>query len=94
MRNYAHIFVLMLRLRQMCCHRELITEIDWSSTMTDKDALQKELETLNEVDGDIDGSEANHVERAKLLAKKLSQMIRYIQLFFKTHLFSFGQWGT
>ncbi len=46
--------------------------------MTDKDALQRELETLNEGDGEIDGSEANQVERTKLLAKKLSQMIRYL----------------
>ena len=28
MRNYAYIFELMMRMRQLCCHRELIQEVD------------------------------------------------------------------
>ena len=33
MKNYAHIFALMMRLRQFCCHMELINTIDWSMTI-------------------------------------------------------------
>jgi SWI/SNF-related matrix-associated actin-dependent regulator of chromatin subfamily A3 len=28
LKNYAHVFALMLRLRQLCCHRELLPAVD------------------------------------------------------------------
>jgi len=41
LRNYAHVFVLMTRLRQLCCHRELYRDVDWEQVVRDKDlALQ------------------------------------------------------
>lgn len=57
LRNYAHIFALMMRMRQMCCHRELIRTIDWGDTLQDKEALERELSELvaKEGGGALDG---------------------------------------
>ena len=43
MKNYAHVFALMTRLRQICCHRELITGINW------KEALHENKELINQI---------------------------------------------
>ena len=88
MRNYAHILVLMLRLRQMCCHRELVKEIDWLATLNDKSKLAKELGDLAEAEANLGGvnpDDPNDPEMAKVLALKLSQMIRFTHLFFMTY---------
>ena len=39
MKNYAHVFALMTRLRQICCHRELITGINWSEALNENKEL-------------------------------------------------------
>ena len=31
--NYAHVFALITRLRQLCCHRELIKDVDWTEAL-------------------------------------------------------------
>ena len=33
LRNYAHVFAVMMRLRQLCCHRELLDWIDWKVSL-------------------------------------------------------------
>ena len=79
MRNYAHILVLMLRLRQMCCHRELVHEIDWAHTLHDKEDLAGQLERMVEAEaglGGVDPDNPNDAEHIKRLTEKLSQMIR------------------
>ena len=43
MKNYAHVFALMTRLRQICCHRELITGINW------EEALHENKELINQI---------------------------------------------
>ena len=44
MENYEHIFAMMMQLRQLCCHRELIKKVNWSSVMRDKEGLKRQLE--------------------------------------------------
>ena len=43
MRNYMHVLVMMLRFRQMCCHRELIKEVRWAEVM------KEDLHLLNQL---------------------------------------------
>lgn len=77
LRNYAHIFALMMRLRQLCCHRELIREIDWTHTMRDKENLERELAQLLEQEGLGGGGEGlTDEDQAKRLAAQLRKMIR------------------
>ena len=33
LRNYAHVFALMTRLRQLCCHRDLVKDVDWDEAL-------------------------------------------------------------
>jgi len=44
LRNYAHIFALMMRMRQLCCHREIIQDVDWDKVLEDKDGLAIQLQ--------------------------------------------------
>jgi len=80
MKNYAHIFALMMRLRQFCCHRELIRQIDWTQTLRDKAALQRELVKFLEQEGTGGAEEeaggASDGDQAKRLAAQLRDMIR------------------
>ncbi len=79
MRNYAHILVLMLRLRQMCCHRELVQEVDWIHTLHDKEELARQLVGMVEAEANLGGvnpDNPNDAEHIKRLTEKLSQMIR------------------
>jgi len=78
MRNYAHIFAMMTRLRQMCCHRELIDFIDWNSTLKDRENLRTELARFAEAEanhGGVNPDDPNSAESAKRLADQLRQMI-------------------
>ena len=43
LRNYAHIFALMMRLRQLCCHREIIKDVDWENVLKDREDLSRQL---------------------------------------------------
>ena len=72
LKHYAHIFALMMRLRQLCCHRELIKEIDWTKTIEDKSNIEKELQKLMTAEG---GGDLNDQEREKVLARQLRRMI-------------------
>ena len=44
MKNYAHMFVLMIRLRQLCCHRDMFREVDLAQVIRDKEGLTKQLQ--------------------------------------------------
>jgi len=53
LRNYAFILVLMLRMRQLCCHREIIHDVDWDKVLQDKDGLAVQLQEF------LDNDEVN-----------------------------------
>ena len=90
MRNYGHIFVLMIRLRQLCCHRNLINSIDWTQALNDREALEREMNVLmnstgtggftggGAVAGGQSGGQKVGVEdkKAAQLVLKLSQMVK------------------
>jgi len=84
LRNYAHVFALMTRLRQLCCHRELIQEVDWSEALKDKDMLTKQLEgfldrdqiTNNEDKNTMMTSTGLGADLEKRLILQLRSMIR------------------
>ena len=72
MRNYAHIFAVMMRLRQLCCHRELLPivwqDVDINEIMT---VVENDMKANEESE---DGPE--NADRAKALAEQLREMIR------------------
>jgi len=43
LKNYAHVFVLMIRLRQLCCHREMFKEVDWAEVIRNKEGVSKQM---------------------------------------------------
>jgi len=70
LKNYAHIFAIMMRLRQLSCHRDLLP-IQW------QDVNLNDLESLiNEIHQGEDEESVEDTERGKLLAEKLREMIR------------------
>ena len=75
LRNYAHIFALMIRLRQLCCHRELIKEMDWNHVLGDLDNLKKQLQDEEKEGTEAGGAGADN-EVEKRLMKQLRDMIR------------------
>ena len=83
LRNYAHVFAMMMRLRQLCCHRDIIrdpdgrSQYDWEEIMRDKDQLASQLEQVLEHEDkerEKGGGELGDGERA--LMKQLRDMIR------------------
>ena len=80
LRNYACVFAMMMRLRQLCCHRELVnTGIDWGEVLENQDQLKEQLaEYLAEIGGGGEGAEgeAPTSEREKQLVAQLRQMIK------------------
>jgi len=44
LRNFAHVFALMTRLRQICCHPELIPDVNWRETLQDPRHISMLLE--------------------------------------------------
>merc|ERR1712142_286307 len=75
LRNYAHIFALMTGLRQFCCHKELIKEIDWTEAINDQGGL------MNQLQGDLDvndgeGNETENCEASRRLMLQLRDMIK------------------
>ena len=73
--NYAHIFVMMLRLRQLCCHRELIQETDWPTVLADLDKLRDMVGEVLEI-GKDGADRAKPGEEEKKLIKQLRDLIR------------------
>merc|ERR1711994_191639 len=65
----------MIRLRQLCCHRELIQEVDWSNVLGDLDNLKKQLQEEEKEGTNTGGAEADN-EVEKRLMKQLRDMIR------------------
>ena len=75
LRNYAHLFALMIRLRQLCCHRELIKEVDWNHVLGDLDTLKRQLQEEEKEGTEAGGAGADN-EVEKRLMKQLRDMIR------------------
>ena len=75
LRNYAHVFALMTRMRQMCCHRELIQTIDWSGTLRDREVLERELSQLVAQDGG-GGAAVGEEDAQQHLITQLRNMLR------------------
>ena len=77
LKNYAYIFALMVRLRQLCCHREMIKDIDWAKLLKDVDGLKKQLEEMLNKE-EQKGTGARHdpdIETDELM-RQLRDMIR------------------
>ena len=72
LKNYAHVFAIMMRLRQLCCHRDLLPmqwhniDINEIIEMVAAEAAREANEEANEDDD----------QRAKELAEQLRDMIR------------------
>ena len=78
MKNYAHIFALMTRLRQLCCHPELVP-VNWGMARQDKKALEAMLEQETQAQDTTalqgDGKDDTN-EQESQLAKQLREMIK------------------
>ncbi|XP_059078743.1 helicase-like transcription factor isoform X2 [Tigriopus californicus] len=70
LKNYAHVFAVMMRLRQLACHRDLLP-VDW------KDINLNELDELAKKDlSPPEAMNPEQAEHAKRLAEQLRDMIR------------------
>ena len=60
MRNYAHVFAIMVRLRQLSCHRELLDHVDWRDVDMDDllRAAQKHVTDQDEAPKEGEGGES------------------------------------
>ena len=78
LRNYAHVFVMMLRLRQLSCHRELYADIKWDSKKLWEDIAQHAEAAAAEREGAaaVEGAGAADEREAKRLAESLRDMIK------------------
>ena len=80
LRNYACVFAMMMRLRQLCCHRELVPGLNWEEVLRDRDQLRRQLaEYLAAVGGGGQGEKGAAVpstEQEKQLVAQLQQMIK------------------
>ena len=84
LKNYAHIFAMMIRLRQLCCHRQIMNmgnmgngQWDWDDFMRERDQMLSQLDTmLNNEEMAMEENGGNLDENAKNLMKQLRDMIR------------------
>jgi len=84
LKNYAHIFAMMIRLRQLCCHRQIMNmgnmgngQWDWDDFMRERDQFLSQLDTmLNNEEKAMEENGDNLDENAKNLMKQLRDMIR------------------
>ena len=78
LRNYACVFALMMRLRQLCCHRELI-KFKWEELLKDREGMRRQLEEhVNAAGGDGGAAKTATAatEQEKQLVAQLRQMIK------------------
>ena len=76
LRNYAHVFAVMMRLRQLCCHKNLLP-VDWSDVnMEDLAQMAKDDIGDEPKENAEKGAEEGADEETKRLAEQLRQMIR------------------
>ena len=80
LRNYAHVFALMMRMRQLCCHRELIKVFDWTEILRDREAVATEMGVVLRAEAGLgDGPEAAPPpgsEEERRLVAQLRTMIK------------------
>ena len=75
LKNYAHVFAIMMLLRQLCCHWELVN-IEPDLIRKDKAALLRQLDALIGADQDNPSASGALDDNAKNLMKQLRDMIR------------------
>jgi len=78
LRNYAHVFALMMRMRQLCCHRELIKVFDWTEILRDREAVATEMGVVLRAEAGV-GAEAAPPpgsEEERRLVAQLRTMIK------------------
>ena len=78
LRNYAHVFAMMMRMRQLCCHRELIKVFDWTEILRDREALATEMGVVLRAEAGV-GAEAAPPpgsEEERRLVAQLRTMIK------------------
>ena len=68
LRNYAHVFAIMMRLRQLCCHRELLP-LEWNNLDINEIVEMVKREAEQEMDDE-------DKENAKKLAEQLRDLIK------------------
>ena len=72
LKNYAHVFAIMMRLRQLCCHRELVP-LQWGKINMDE--IEKFAAEVTAADAPPEeGAETD--ENMKKLAEQLRDMIK------------------
>jgi len=76
LRNYAHIFALMTRMRQLCCHRETIKEVDWVEALKDKEGLKSQLAGFLNQGDTKENENADVTDTEKRLMNQLRDLIR------------------
>ncbi len=73
--NYAHVFAIMMRLRQICCHEELLP-VDWRN-MREEGAFNEIMELVRQEEEAEAGAVGPDVaQRNKELAEKLRKMLK------------------
>ncbi len=76
LRKYAHIFAVMVRLRQLCCHRELL-DVNWDEVdMKELAVIAAKMSAERERAKAVEGAEAASEEEARRLAEQLRKMIK------------------
>jgi SWI/SNF-related matrix-associated actin-dependent regulator of chromatin subfamily A3 len=76
MKNFAHIFAMMTRMRQLCCHREIIKEVDWEEALRDKAGLARKLKGFLNNEDINDKENSNDTDQEKRLMMQLRDLIR------------------
>ena len=79
LRNYASVLTMMMHLRQLCCHRELVAGFDFEDLLKDKAKFQKllaqHLKTVGVAGEAVETATAASDEERQLVAQ-LRQMIK------------------
>jgi SNF2 family DNA or RNA helicase len=78
LQNYAHVFAVMMRLRQLCCHKELLP-IDWKDVNMQEleEQVRKEMEAEENSAGQMTGNDNSETQNRNIqLAEQLRDMIK------------------
>ena len=76
LKYYAHIFALMMRMRQLCCHRELINIPGWNwNEILKNKSLKEDLAKIDFKKEGTDGASEEGKRMAALLREMIISMI-------------------
>ena len=76
--NYAHVFAIMMRLRQLCCHRELLP-VQWNEVDMHEveEQVRREMQANNTAKAILNGADnSENGDRSNQLAEQLRDMIK------------------